>query len=92
MAPSRVLVGILIDAIDKLDETIQSREAVSRADTAGVVARLATLLPQHRDGSAANRENSGRNRPRILLVEDDFASRLLLQTFLPRYGGMSGGC
>jgi two-component system chemotaxis response regulator CheY len=33
-----------------------------------------------------NRARNGRGRLRVLIVEDDFACRLLLQTFLSRYG------
>ena len=33
-----------------------------------------------------NRARKGRGRLRVLLAEDDFACRLLLQTFLSRYG------
>jgi two-component system chemotaxis response regulator CheY len=64
---------------------IQSRQTVGRADTEALVARLAGMLPEHPSGSPAER-NSGGDHLRILLVEDDFASRLLLQTFLARYG------
>jgi two-component system chemotaxis response regulator CheY len=86
MAPSRARIGVLISATDQLYEMIQSREAVGRADIASVLAGLSTLLPKHPAGSAAARANSGEGNLRILLVEDDFASRLLLQTFLGHYG------
>src|SRR5664279_4040029 len=39
-----------------------------------------------RDGPAGSQASQGDRPLRMLLVEDDFASRLLLRTFLSRYG------
>jgi two-component system chemotaxis response regulator CheY len=43
-------------------------------------------LPEKSCACAGGRNHQHGRRLRVLLVEDDFASRLLLQTFLSRYG------
>lgn len=84
-------VTILLAATDSLHDLIQNPGA-SRADNADIMAALAGLRADQPASAAQCRASavtpalpSGK-RLRMLLVEDDFASRLLLQTFLSRNG------
>jgi two-component system chemotaxis response regulator CheY len=72
-------VGVLLRAADRMHDLIRDPDASNRADIAEVMDSLAGLY------SEKPAAESGRQL-RMLLVEDDFASRLLLQTFLSRYG------
>jgi two-component system chemotaxis response regulator CheY len=76
-APDRI--GVLLRATDRLRELMQNPGASNQADIAGIKAELADLC------AAGQAEQDG-GPLRVLLVEDDFSSRLLLQTFLARYG------
>jgi len=77
-------MGVLLRATDKLRELLQDLGASNQADIAEIMAALAGLGKSRL--SPAGRVRQGGGRLRTLLVEDDFASRLLLQTFLSRYG------
>ncbi len=84
LTPQRT--GILLRAADRLQKLIRQPGASNHADTAEIMDALAGMDGEKAEVSAADREEQG-NRPlRVLLVEDDFASRLLLQSFLSRYG------
>ena len=72
-------IRVLLRAADRLRGLIQSPGVSNRADTVDVMAALASLCAQQRPSGE-------KSHLRMLLVEDDFASRLLLQTFLSRYG------
>ncbi len=81
-------MGVLLDAMTCLRELVDSPEDGKRADITRMMAALMMLDPNRRkDGVSeyAPTEHNAR-RLRSLLVEDDFSSRLLLQTFLARYG------
>jgi two-component system chemotaxis response regulator CheY len=92
IAPTQARVSVLLRAIDRLNEMILRPDVSNDADITELMAQLA--MPDRspsagvekgslsEDGSA--RRSKGRLR--ILLVEDDVACRLLLQTFLARYG------
>lgn len=82
LAPTPDRIRILLAAIDKLRDLIQAPEASNRIDTAEVVTALLGLGATHGTGHA----HQPRARLRTLLAEDDFASRLLLQTFLSSFG------
>ena len=92
MAPTPDCVSALLRAIDRLNELIQESVNSNDADIGAIMAELAGLYAEDvtpgRKGSAtAGIEPSRRSGPlRTLLAEDDFACRLLLQTFLSRYG------
>ncbi len=75
-------VRVLLRAIDKLQDLIQVPDASGRADTADVITALLGLGANQRTGPALQ----PRAYLRALLAEDDFASRLLLQTFLSSFG------
>jgi len=92
VAPTPEAVGILLRAADMLRELIRNADTSNQADISKVMAALARLYAgvpspaeNHRAYSIDQEREDGRNL-RILLVEDDSASRLLLQTFLSRYG------
>lgn len=81
-------IRVLLDASGRLRELVEDPHASNRANVAAILAALMMLdedrLKRHRwDGNAAG---GGTQRLRILLVEDDFASRLLLETVLSNYG------
>ena len=92
IAPTQARVSVLLRAIDRLNEMILRPDVSNDADITELMAQLA--MPDRspsagvekgslsEDGSA--RRSKGRLR--ILLGEDDVACRLLLQTFLARYG------
>jgi two-component system chemotaxis response regulator CheY len=75
-------VRVLLRATDRLHDLIENPDTSNQADNAEVMSELAGL----RGAAAGGREDQGDRHLRMLLVEDDFASRLLLQTFLSRYG------
>jgi len=83
--PGRVRVLML--AAQRLNEMVAHAAMSNQADIAGLVAELAGLRADHLSAEDATRElRLTRGLLRILLVEDDFACRLLLQSFLSRYG------
>jgi two-component system chemotaxis response regulator CheY len=71
-------VGVLLRATDRLRELIRNPGASNQADISGIKAALVGL------SASAREEPDGGLR--MLLVEDDFSSRLVLQTFLARHG------
>jgi two-component system chemotaxis response regulator CheY len=85
-------IAVLLRAIDRLNELIQTPETSNQADIAELAAELGALYAEHQDpirksgAPAASPAHPGGPRLRILLVEDDFTCRLVLQTFLARYG------
>ncbi len=86
LAPTPDRVRVLLDATDGLRNLIQAPGASNQADIAGITAALTELC-----GAPAHRLSTTPAHPagktlRVLLVEDDFSSRLLLQTFLSGYG------
>jgi chemotaxis protein histidine kinase CheA len=92
MVPTPERVGVLLRSADRLHELIQNPGTSNQADISEVMAALARLLTDPRASAmkdsapAIERTAKGGRNLWTLLVEDDFASRLLLQTFLSRYG------
>jgi two-component system chemotaxis response regulator CheY len=92
IAPTQASVSVLLRAIDRLNDLILSPDTSNEADIDGLVAELAMpdgYLPasfEKGDAIEDNPAHGTRDRLRILIVEDDLACRLLLQTFLARYG------
>jgi len=93
LVPTPDRVRILLSAADQLDEMIQNPGNSNRADIRKSVAdlALAKLHPQQPAVGQGSDFPAGQARHkdgplRVLVVEDDFVSRLLLQTFLSRYG------
>jgi len=92
LVPTPACVQVLLHAVDRLSDMLHSPKESNQADIAEIVAELAVLLNPLPDpmkpGSVAPTaiapESAGDLR--ILLVEDDFACRFLLQSFLCRYG------
>jgi two-component system chemotaxis response regulator CheY len=85
-------VRTLISATDKLSELIQNPTVSNQTNIQASVDDLDGQLP-NRKSSTGSAQDIALKRPlrvdkplRILLAEDDFSCRLLLQTFLSRYG------
>jgi two-component system chemotaxis response regulator CheY len=78
----------LLRATVHMRELIQNPGTSNRADIAELMGALGSLCVVHRTSpdSFTDRAHRGGMRLRVLLAEDDFASRLVLQTFLSRYG------
>jgi two-component system chemotaxis response regulator CheY len=84
MVPTPDRVQVLLGATDRLHQLIQDPGASNQADIAGMLTALAELRT---DRQPAESQAQRQFPPlRILLVEDDFICRRLLQTFLSRYG------
>jgi two-component system, chemotaxis family, chemotaxis protein CheY len=92
LLPTPQLAGVLLRATHRLDELIQNPGKSHAADNTEVIAALRGLTANPRafgeklSGSLIEAGPRGAKSMRALLVEDDFSSRLLLQTFLSRYG------
>jgi two-component system, chemotaxis family, chemotaxis protein CheY len=91
LPPTRVEVSVLLEATDRLENLVRSPGASNQADVAAIMAAVMGMEGEYRRsaGSASRdpeRLDAAESRVRMLLVEDDFASRLLLQTFLSQYG------
>jgi two-component system chemotaxis response regulator CheY len=91
MAPKPHQIGVLLRATDRLDELIRNDGASNNSDIAQIIASLRRLNanppPGEEEGGASPRSRLKEGiRARILVVDDDVASRLLLKTFLSRFG------
>jgi two-component system chemotaxis response regulator CheY len=94
LTPDRVRV--LLTAAAKLRDLIQNPGTSNQADISQLMAALAGMSGDRGLSTEMaigpvrhhlpNETPAGGMRLRMLLVEDDFASRLLLQTFLSTYG------
>jgi two-component system chemotaxis response regulator CheY len=82
----------LISATDKFDELIRCPGGSNQANITGITSDLSSLLDDYQlsgwsgQSIAVDQPRRKNKSLRILLAEDDFACRLLLQTFLSRYG------
>jgi two-component system chemotaxis response regulator CheY len=89
MAPTPERVNVLLRAVDTMRELLQNPGTCSQAGIAAIGALLSHWCaddPGYASGGAAPREPPASGKLRALLVEDDFSSRLVLHTFLSRYG------
>jgi two-component system, chemotaxis family, chemotaxis protein CheY len=89
LAPTPDRVSVLLRATDSLQGMVQNAAESNQADTAEVMSALKRTLPGHQSAALEGHVSaggSGVRHLRMLLAEDDFASRLLLQSFLSRYG------
>jgi two-component system chemotaxis response regulator CheY len=84
MVPTPNRVSVLLRATDTLRALVDNPGASNQADISAIVAALAGLSADSNTSATPRRGVDWRLR--ALLVEDDFTSRLLLQTFLSRYG------
>jgi two-component system chemotaxis response regulator CheY len=82
LAPTPPQVTVLLRAIDALRALLKDPDASGEADVPAVMEALASLS----SGGRSQPRRAADWRLRTLLVEDDFTSRLVLQTFLSRYG------
>ncbi|HLK21914.1 MAG TPA: response regulator [Bryobacteraceae bacterium] len=91
LVPTPERVRILLSATDRMRDLIQNAVTSNQAETADVLAALGGILadpsiPSTKTTSSFDKRREGARIVRVLLVEDDFVSRLMLQTFLSRYG------
>jgi two-component system chemotaxis response regulator CheY len=91
MVPTPDHTCVLLRATDCLTNLFENPDRSNQADISEILSELTKLYDDHRTpirmSDAQARNKGDRNGPlRVLLVEDDFACRLLLQTFLSRYG------
>ena len=92
MIPTPERVRVLLNATGQLRELIQDPEVNNHIDITRVMSALSRLLTENREGSVngtisvIRQERRSGRQLRMLLAEDDFASRLMLQSFLSRYG------
>jgi two-component system chemotaxis response regulator CheY len=84
MLPTRHRIGVLMRAAAQLYELVQDHSASNQADTAETMAALARLRADHVN-SQAKRPAAVRKNLRALIAEDDYTSRLLLESFLSKY-------
>jgi two-component system chemotaxis response regulator CheY len=84
MVPTPDRVSVLLRATGRLRELIANPGKSNRADIPAILAALAGLSTGGQASASPRRGTD--HRLRALLVEDDFTGRLLLQTFLSRYG------
>jgi len=92
IAPTAEQIRILLSASDKLQELVQNPGTSNQADITKVrddlvrVRAERSTFANRATGFAAALPPPDPRLLRILLVEDDFTCRFLLQTFLGRYG------
>jgi two-component system chemotaxis response regulator CheY len=87
MFPTPHRLRVLSGAAEMLNQLISNPAASNEAETAGTLTALSNLLDEDHEEAAQKGRGPSDNRPlQVLLVEDDSANRLLLQTFLSRYG------
>jgi two-component system chemotaxis response regulator CheY len=79
-------ISILLAATDRLEELVQHPLSSNDADIVALLAALSGMRADHQTSAGERSPHPRSWRPRILLVEDDFASRLLMQTFLSSHG------
>jgi chemotaxis protein histidine kinase CheA len=92
MVPTSARVHVLLRATDRLSELVHNPGESNQADISQITAALAALLAG--DGTSASLDSASETDQehhvsgnlRTLLVEDDFSCRLVLQSFLSRYG------
>ena len=81
MVPTPACVSVLLRATDRLREMLQNPGTSNQTDNHEIVAALEGLRAEDPQPVVDKSPHL-----RMLLVEDDFASRLLLQIFLSRHG------
>jgi two-component system, chemotaxis family, chemotaxis protein CheY len=81
LLPTADRIRVLLDAVDGLRDQIGNPGATGPAAVSETMTALAGMCANH-----ATNQGIGAKPLKMLLVEDDFDSRLLLQTFLADYG------
>ena len=98
VVPGPYQLRILLLAMERLEELTQNYRTSNEADTVAIIAALFKLQigsPTHADDNVADStdpERASERRLRSLVVDDDLASRLLLKTFLSRFGESNVAC
>lgn len=78
--PPPQTVGVLLQACDKLHSLAEDATASDQADIGEALGALLEILGPHSE------PRHPQEPLRVLLVEDNFASRLVMQSFLSRFG------
>jgi two-component system chemotaxis response regulator CheY len=90
LAPTQERIGVLLRATDWLGELIQNPATSNQADISEILTALSRLPAEQLASAGESHAGEGSQpcdrRLRTLLVEDDFTSRLVLQSFLSSYG------
>ncbi len=86
LLPTRDRMRVLLGAVDRLQHLVENPGASNQADIAASMTALGKLCASGPANVDSGRARGIRPLLRVLLVEDDFASRLLLQTFLSTFG------
>ena len=93
LMPEPTWITVLLQAIDRLSEMLTNLALMEDVNISPALNELSRLCAGGNPTRPASqpRPSVHRSRPegeplRVLLAEDDFACRLLLQTFLSRYG------
>jgi two-component system, chemotaxis family, chemotaxis protein CheY len=86
LVPTPDQVRVLQNAADGLRDLIQAPGASNQADIVGITAALTALCGAPTYHRAPGPAQPARRTLRVVLAEDDFSSRLVLQTFLSGYG------
>ncbi|HWC97653.1 MAG TPA: Hpt domain-containing protein, partial [Candidatus Sulfopaludibacter sp.] len=81
LMPTPQRIDVLFRATDTLVELLRDAASSKSADIAQLLSELSAACQGPTDGPG-----SPARAARMMLVEDDFASRLVMQTFLSRYG------
>lgn len=91
MVPTPARIHVLLRATDSLNELFEDPVSSNQVDISECLSELSRLYEDYGTPISSSGAKPGKKGPRdgplrMLLVEDDFACRLLLQTFLSRYG------
>ena len=90
VVPTPDCVRVMLSATDKLRDMLLDLESSETIEIESVLTLLESLCPPSSStviaAAAVRPDPAIANRPRFLVAEDDFSSRLVLQIFLSRYG------
>jgi two-component system chemotaxis response regulator CheY len=90
LVPTQERISVLLRATDRLSELLRNPATSNHADISDILTALSRLPAEQPasagDGRVGEEAQPCDRRLRTLLVEDDFASRLVLQSFLSSYG------
>ena len=84
MLPTPTRMQVLLRAVDALREMVEHPREQRQADLSTLVKALEAIQVPDRAGPSDL--DAAPRTLRVLIAEDDFASRLMLQSFLSRYG------
>jgi two-component system chemotaxis response regulator CheY len=86
MFPTPHRLRVLLGATEMLNNLVADPVGSNKADIGGTLAALSNLLDEGHEGTSLKGSRHDNKPLQLLVVEDDSSNRLLLQTFLSRYG------